>query len=163
MKQSAGILVYRRKGSSAEVLLAHPGGPFWAKKDLKSWGLVKGEYQTDEDPLTAAKREFKEELGLDAPDGEYVSLGEVKIPGKIIHGWAVEADFDASNIKGQLMEMQWPPKSGRKVKFPEVDRAEWFDINQAAPKMHTGQATFLERLADHLDIEFTKPKQTSLL
>ncbi len=156
-------MVYRRKGNSVEVLLAHPGGPFWAKKDLKSWGLVKGEYREGEDPLFAAKREFKEELGLDAPKGDYVSLGEVKIPSKIIHGWTVEADLDTSNIQGQLMEMQWPPKSGQKIKFPEVDRAEWFDINKASPKMHTGQAAFLERLANNLGIEFTKPEQTSLL
>lgn len=163
MKQSAGILVYRRKGELVEVLLVHPGGPFWAKKDLGAWSLPKGEYLDTEEPLTAAKREFKEELGLDVPAGEYIGLGEVKIPSKIIHAWAVEGEIDISKIISNEFEMQWPPKSGQKAKFPEVDRAEWFDISQAAAKMHTGQDAFLERLADHLGLKYTKPEQTSLL
>src|SRR6185295_4521481 len=99
MKQSAGILIYRRKNGLVEVLLVHPGGPFWAKKDLKSWGLPKGEFGEGEVPLAAAKREFSEELGFEPPEGEYLDIGTVKIPSKVIYGWAIESDLDAANIK----------------------------------------------------------------
>jgi predicted NUDIX family NTP pyrophosphohydrolase len=168
-KLSAGILIYRRNGGKVEVLLAHAGGPFWAKKDDGAWSIFKGEYEEGEEASDAAKREFREETSHDAPDGKYLDLGEVKLKsGKIIKAWAVEADFDAKTIKSNMFEMEWPPKSGKKQEFPENDLAEWFDINVASPKMHTGQSVFIEKLAIKLNIELGDPapqeeKQQQLL
>lgn len=161
-KQSAGILLYRRKDNQVEVLLVHPGGPFWAKKDLKAWGLPKGEFSEGEDPQAAAKREFKEELGLDPPTSSYVDLGTIKIPSKLIYGWAVESDLDTTRVNSNVISIVWPPRSGQTLQIPEVDKAEWFEISRAGPKMHGGQAVFLERLAEHLDIKLLKPEQPSL-
>ncbi len=155
-------MVYRRKGNSVEVLLVHPGGPFWAKKDNKAWGLPKGEFTDGEDSLVAAKREFKEELGNEPPTGEYTELGTVKTPSKIIHGWAVEAAFDISNINSNLIDIEWPPRSGQTLQIPEVDKAQWFEISQAPPKMHSGQDAFLEQLAKQLGLNFEKTEQPTL-
>lgn len=153
-KLSAGLLVYRLTGKQPEVLLAHPGGPFWAKKDMGAWTVPKGEYETYEDPLAAAKREFEEEIGQPAPNGEMVALGEFKRKdGKIITAWAVQGNLDVSQVKSNTFNMEWPPRSGRKQEFPEIDRAEWVSISQAPQKLNTGQAVFITRLAEHLKID----------
>jgi predicted NUDIX family NTP pyrophosphohydrolase len=145
-KQAAGILLYRRGRTGLEVLLAHPGGPLWARKDAGAWTMPKGQFTEGELPLDAAKREFEEEMGS-AASGDFQPLGTIKQPsGKIIHAWAAESDFDASTVKSNLFSMEWPPKSGRMGEFPEVDRAGWFSIEEARYKIIKGQAPFLERL-----------------
>ena len=145
-KQAAGILLFRRGAAGTEVLLAHPGGPLWARKDLGSWTLPKGQFTGSEQPLDAAKREFQEEMGS-APAGEFQPLGTLKQPsGKVIHAWAAESDFDAANVTSNLFSMEWPPRSGRVAEFPEVDRAAWFSIVEARQKILKGQAPFLDRL-----------------
>jgi predicted NUDIX family NTP pyrophosphohydrolase len=145
-KQAAGILLYRRAPVGLEVLLAHPGGPLWSRKDAGSWTLPKGQFTEGELPLDAAKREFEEEMGS-PPAGLFQPLGTVKQPsGKVIHGWAVESDFDVTTVKSNLFSLEWPPKSGRMGEFPEVDRAEWFSIEDARVKILKGQAPFLDRL-----------------
>jgi predicted NUDIX family NTP pyrophosphohydrolase len=158
-KLSAGILVYRKVGERVEVLLSHYGGPFWAKKDNGAWSIFKGEYEDDEKPFDAAKREFKEETSYDPPEGDYIDLGDVDIKSKEIKAWAVKADFDAKTIISNTFEMEWPPKSGKKQEFPENDRAEWFSLDAAMPKMHTGQVVFIERLAEKLNIQKPKPEE----
>jgi predicted NUDIX family NTP pyrophosphohydrolase len=157
-KQSAGILLYRTTGQSAEVLLVHPGGPFWAKKDNGAWSIPKGEFADGEEPLAAAQREFAEELGKPVPDGgEFVNLGEAKqSSGKIVHAWALQADFDANGVKSNTFEMEWPPKSGQKQEFPEVDSAAWFPIDAAQVKLVKGQLPLLDALARHLDLSLDK-------
>lgn len=145
-KQAAGILLYRRGRTGLEVLLAHPGGPLWARKDSGAWTLPKGQFTEGELPLDAAKREFEEEMGT-APSGDFQPLGAVKQKsGKVIHAWAAESDFDTATVKSNLFSMEWPPKSGRTGEFPEVDRAGWFSIEEARAKIIKGQAPFLERL-----------------
>ena len=145
-KQAAGILLFRRGTAGIEVLLAHPGGPLWARKDYGSWTLPKGQFTGGELPLDAARREFEEEMGS-APTGEFQSLGTLKQPsGKVIHAWAAESDFDSSSVKSNLFSMEWPPKSGQMGEFPEIDRAAWFPIDQARIKILKGQAPFLDRL-----------------
>ena len=152
-KQAAGILLYRRRPSGIEVLLAHPGGPLWARKDFGAWTLPKGQFTDGELPLDAARREFEEEMGS-APQGEFVALGTVKQPsGKIIHAWAAEADFDVTTVKSNLFQMEWPPKSGRMSEFPEVDRAGWFSIEEARLKILKSQAPFLDRLLALLEVK----------
>lgn len=147
-KQAAGILLYRRGRSGLEVLLAHPGGPLWSRKDAGAWTLPKGQFTDGELPLDAAKREFHEEMGS-PPTGDFQPLGSIKQPsGKIIHAWAAESDFDAGTVKSNLFSMEWPPKSGRMAEFPEVDRAGWFSIEEARVKIIKGQAPFLERLLE---------------
>ncbi len=159
---SCGILLYKKAGDEVEVLLVHPGGPFWAKKDLGAWSLPKGESEQGEDYLNAAKREFQEELGFAAPAGEYQELGETKLnSGKVIHVWAIKGDLDASKITSNKIQIDWPPKSGKKIEIPEVDRAEWVNINNAIPKMHKGQGVFVERLAGKLDIILEGSKDTT--
>jgi predicted NUDIX family NTP pyrophosphohydrolase len=149
-KRSAGMLMYRRAGARLEVLLVHPGGPFWAKRDLGAWSLPKGEYAAGEEPLAVAMREFEEETGA-RPSGDFLPLGESVQPGrKIVTAWAVEGDFDVGALKSNLFEMEWPPKSGRKTSFPEVDRAEWFSIEDARKKILRGQGAFLDRLLSAL-------------
>jgi predicted NUDIX family NTP pyrophosphohydrolase len=144
-KQSAGLLLYRHKGGDIEVLLGRPGGPFWRNKDLGSWSIPKGLIE-DETPLAAAKREFAEETGH-RPRGKSFPLGEAKQPGgKIVHVWAVQEDWDAANLRSNTFEIEWPPRSGRRQKFPELDRAAWFDIAEAKMKILKGQAVFLDRL-----------------
>jgi predicted NUDIX family NTP pyrophosphohydrolase len=149
-KRSAGILMYRREGSEIEALLVHPGGPFWAKKDLGAWSIPKGEYAEGEEPLAVAMRELEEETGA-RPNGDFLPLGEIVQPGrKVVTAWAMEGDFDVGALKSNLFEMEWPPKSGRRASFPEVDRAEWFSIEDARKKILPGQSAFLDRLLSAL-------------
>src|SRR6478752_3174687 len=130
-KQAAGILLYRRGRAGLEVLLAHPGGPLWARKDAGAWTLPKGQFTDSELPLDAAKREFEEEMGS-APSGEFHPLGTIRQPsGKVIHAWAAESDFDVRTVKSNLFELEWPPKTGLMAEFPEIDRAGWFSIAEA--------------------------------
>jgi predicted NUDIX family NTP pyrophosphohydrolase len=147
-KQSAGILLFRRTATRIEILLGHPGGPFWRNKNLGAWGIPKGSIVPDESPLAAAKREFAEETGY-KPRGKSIPLGDAKQPGgKVVHVWAVESDWDAGNLRSNQFEMVWPPKSGRLEKFPELDRAAWFGIAEARKHILKGQSVFLDRLAD---------------
>lgn len=142
--------MYRRRRGDLEVFLVHPGGPFWSKKDTGAWSIPKGEYSAGEDPLDVAKREFQEETGLQA-SGEFVPLTPRKQPsGKIISAWAVEGDCDPSAVKSNTFLMEWPPRSGRKQEFPEVDRAEWFGIPAAKAKITKGQSGLLEELTQML-------------
>ena len=145
-KRSAGILMYRRGDAGIELLLVHPGGPFWAKKDLGAWSIPKGEYAEGEDALAVAKREFEEETGA-RPHGDFLPLGEIVQPGrKIVTAWAIEGDFDSATRRSNRFELEWPPRSGRKVSFPEVDRAEWFAPAEARQKILSGQREFIARL-----------------
>ncbi|GAB3132529.1 NUDIX domain-containing protein [Amycolatopsis sp. NPDC004378] len=145
-KRSAGLLLHRGRGEDVEVLLGHMGGPFWAKKDAAAWSLPKGELEPDEEPEAAARREFEEELGLPAPSGEYVPLGEVKQSGKTVTAWAVEADLDPASVVPGTFTMEWPPRSGKQQEFPEMDRVEWFSLEVAREKLVKGQLVFLDRL-----------------
>ena len=145
-KESAGIVLYRYRDSRLEIFLVHPGGPFWAKKDLGSWSIPKGEYE-EEDPLEVAQREFEEETGHPRPQGEFKPLTTIKqAGGKIVSAWAIEGDCDAENITSNHFDMEWPPHTGRHRKFPEVDRAAWFDLNEAREKILKGQSAFLDEL-----------------
>jgi predicted NUDIX family NTP pyrophosphohydrolase len=145
--QSAGLLVYRRRDGHTEVLLVHPGGPFWQKRDDGAWSIPKGEIAENEVAVDVARREFQEELGIPAPDGRPVDLGEVRQSGgKIVHAWALQGDLDVSRITSNTFEMEWPPRSGRMRGFPEVDRAGWFELDTARRKLITAQQGFLDRL-----------------
>jgi predicted NUDIX family NTP pyrophosphohydrolase len=145
-KRSAGILLYRQRGAEPELLLVHPGGPFWQKKDLGAWSIPKGEYSDNEDPLLAAKREFEEETGA-RPDGGFLALGELVQGGrKIVTAFALEGDFDPATLRSNTFELEWPPRSGRKASFPEVDRAQWFSPAEARQKILKGQSEFITRL-----------------
>jgi len=149
-KQSAGLLMFRRSAGQVEVLLVHPGGPFWRRKDLGSWSLPKGEYGDGEDAFAAAAREFQEETGI-PPAGNFVPLGQVRQPGgKLVTAWAFEGDCDASAIHSNSFPLEWPKGSGRIQQFPEIDRAAWFPLETARLKILKGQAPLLERLAAHL-------------
>ena len=149
-KRSAGILMYKRSGSDLLLLLVHPGGPFWARKDLGAWSIPKGEYQEGEDPFIVAKREFEEELGAE-PCGEFWTLGElVQSSNKQIIAWAVEGDFAVEKLKSNTFELEWPPKSGNKQNFPEVDRAQWFGPAEARRRILAGQRPFIDRLLAHI-------------
>jgi predicted NUDIX family NTP pyrophosphohydrolase len=151
-KRSAAILLFRRGGGGLEVLLVHPGGPFWAKKDLGAWSLPKGEYDASEDALSAARREFEEETGVRLEAGTFLPLGELKQPGgKVVTAWALEGDIDPALVKSNLFEMEWPPKSGKRQTFQEVDRADWFSLEAAQDKILKGQAGFLARLSTVLE------------
>jgi predicted NUDIX family NTP pyrophosphohydrolase len=150
-KQSAGILVYRLGAASLDVLLVHPGGPFWARKDDGAWFIPKGEINPDEVPLAAAYREFREEVGLDPPTGEPLELGTVKNKGgKLIYGWALAGDLDLSGFRSNTFELEWPPRSGKKREFPEVDRAGWFTLAEARVKLLAGQRPLLDELQTRL-------------
>jgi predicted NUDIX family NTP pyrophosphohydrolase len=143
---SAGILAFRRKYGRIEVLLVHPGGPFWRNKDLGAWSIPKGEYGPGEDPEVVARREFREEVGFEMT-GELFPLNEIRQRGgKIVKAFAVATDIDVQNIQSNMFEIEWPPRSGRRQKFPEVDRAEWFDLNSARTKINAAQRTLLDRL-----------------
>jgi predicted NUDIX family NTP pyrophosphohydrolase len=149
-KRSAGILLYRLRGDQPEVLLVHPGGPFWAKRDLGAWSLPKGEYEEGEDPRACAIREFAEELGADPPT-ELVELGGVRqAGGKEVTAWAARGDLDLSAVSSNTFTIEWPPRSGRMSEFPEVDRAAWFDPADARRKLVPAQAAFIDRLLAHL-------------
>jgi predicted NUDIX family NTP pyrophosphohydrolase len=151
-RRSAGILLYRLTGEGPEVLLVHPGGPFWAKRDDGVWSIPKGEYGEDDEPLTSALREFEEETGTPLEPGELVELGSVKQKsGKVVVAWAIRADLDADAIHSNTFAMEWPPRSGRTAEFPEVDRAGWFDPPAARRKLVAAQAAFVDRLLEHLD------------
>ena len=151
MKRSAGILLYRVRDGVVEVLLGHPGGPWFERKDDGVWTVPKGEYEPDEPALDAARREFTEEIGTPPPDGEPLPLGEtVQSNGKIATVWAVEGDLDVTEIRCNLFEMEWPPRSGRLQSFPELDRAAWFDLATARRKAFASQGPFFDRLAEHL-------------
>jgi predicted NUDIX family NTP pyrophosphohydrolase len=150
-KRSAGILLYRR-GPGFELLLVHPGGPFWARKDLGAWSIPKGEYAEGEEPLTVARRELEEETGMRI-DGEFLPLGEVTQPGrKIVTAFALEGDFDPATLRSNMFELEWPPRSGRKQSFPEIDRAQWFAPAEARRKILAGQSELISRLLAALGI-----------
>lgn len=145
-KKSAGLLLYRRASGALEVLLVHPVGPYWARRDAGAWSIPKGEFDDDEEPLAAAKREFAEETGASV-SGEFLPLQPVQQPsGKVVHARAVQADFDPTQLRSNLFSMRWPPKSGQLREFPEVDRAAWFGIDEAMSKVVPGQAALLEQL-----------------
>jgi predicted NUDIX family NTP pyrophosphohydrolase len=145
-KASAGILLFRRKTHGIEVLLVHPGGPLWARKDEGAWSIPKGEIDIGEDPLTAARREFEEELGSSV-SGEFIKLQPIRQgSGKLVHAWAVEGDFNPATLTGGIFSMEWPPRSGRQQQFPEVDRAEWFTLELARRKINKGQIPLLDQL-----------------
>ncbi|MFC3999389.1 NUDIX domain-containing protein [Nocardiopsis sediminis] len=151
-RQSAGILLFRERDGQAEVLLAHMGGPFWARRDAGAWSLPKGEPEPGEEPEATARREFQEELGLPVPEGDLAGLGTVRQSGgKTVTAWALRGDLDPGRISPGTFEMEWPRGSGRTRSFPEIDRVAWFGLAEAAEKIVTGQRPFLDRLADHLD------------
>jgi predicted NUDIX family NTP pyrophosphohydrolase len=152
-KRSAGLLVYRFVDGEPEVLLVHHGGPYWAKKDDGSWSVPKGEYESDEDPLEVAIREFREELGVDPPKAQGLTfLGEVRQPGgKLVRAWALPGDLDVGVIRSNTFTMEWPPRSGRKAEYPEVDRAGWFDLATARRKLLPGQLGLLDRFSELLE------------
>jgi predicted NUDIX family NTP pyrophosphohydrolase len=144
--KTAGVLLYRRRNSALEVFLVHPGGPFWAKKDLGAWSIPKGELSDEEEPLNAAKREFQEETGF-ALQGDFIELGPLKQrSGKLVYAWALEGDCNAEAIKSNLFSLEWPPRSGKRREYPEVDRAGWFALDLAKRKIIPGQIGFLEEL-----------------
>ena len=146
-KTSAGLLVYRRRGAVVEVLLVHPGGPFWRNRDLEAWSIPKGEYEAGEEPETAALREFAEELGCLPAVDAMLPLGEVvQKGGKSVIAFAVEGDLDVTEVESNTFELEWPPRSGRRRTFPEVDRAEWFPLAVAREKIIPGQRPLLDRL-----------------
>ncbi|HUL09607.1 MAG TPA: NUDIX domain-containing protein [Candidatus Acidoferrum sp.] len=146
-KVSAGLLLFRRREGAIEVFLVHPGGPFWAGKEAHAWSIPKGEVGPGEEPRAAALREFGEETGLSVA-GELVALPPCKqAGGKIVQAWAVEADCDPAAVRSNLFAMEWPPRSGRKQEFPEIDRAAWFPVAEARAKIHKGQVALLEALA----------------
>ncbi len=152
-KHSAGILLYRLINKQPEVLLVHPGGPFWAKKDQNAWSIPKGELDDAEELLPAAKREFIEEIGAAPPDGTYIHLGQAKqSSGKMVHAFALESDFNLEHFKSNMFVMEWPPKSGRQQEFPENDKAAWVTLGVAKEKLVKGQLPLLETLAKRLDI-----------
>ena len=146
MKTSSGLLMYRRRGGGLEVLLVHPGGPFWARKDLGAWSIPKGEHGPEDDPLDAAIREFEEETGV-RPAGRFTALTPVRQPGgKLVRAWAFEGECDVQSIRSNTFEMEWPPRSGQRREFPEVDRAEWFDLEEARRRISSGQAALIDEL-----------------
>lgn len=148
-RRSAGILLHRDGGGGLEVLLVHPGGPFWARRDAGAWSIPKGEYEPDEDPVHAARREFAEELGVPPPPGELADLGEVRQKsGKFVRAWALAGDLDPDAIVSNTLELEWPPRSGRMREFPEVDRAQWFGLVEAREKINPAQAALLDRLVE---------------
>jgi predicted NUDIX family NTP pyrophosphohydrolase len=169
-KHSAGILLFRFGNEKLEVMLVHPGGPFWAKKDDGAWSIPKGLLEEHENPLDTAKREFKEETGFEV-DGEFIDLGELKQPSKkIVHVWALEKDLDVTNIVSNTFTLEWPKNSGKIQEYPEIDKAGWFDIELAKKKILKGQIGFIDKLVEiinyvqkekHLDKE-ERYRQTTL-
>ncbi len=147
MKRSGGILLYKLAGGEPRVLLVHPGGPFWARKDAGAWSIPKGEYENSEEPLAAAIREFGEETGME-PKGVFQPLGEiVQKSGKAVTAWACEGDFDPAQLVSNFCEIEWPRGSGKRLSIPEVDRAEWFTLDEARAKINPAQTPYLSRLA----------------
>jgi predicted NUDIX family NTP pyrophosphohydrolase len=154
-KRSAGVLLFRNGSASGpEFLLVHPGGPFWAKRDLGAWSIPKGQIEDGEDPRDCALREMEEELGTLPPlvPDELITLGSIRQrAGKVVEAWAGESDFDPAELDSNTFELEWPPRSGREQEFPEVDRAEWFDLDEARRRILPAQAEFLDRLLEHLN------------
>ncbi|WP_328832908.1 NUDIX domain-containing protein [Streptomyces sp. NBC_00252] len=149
-KRSAGLLLFRHTDRGLEVLLGHMGGPLFARRDAGAWSVPKGEYEPDEPAWDAARREFREELGIAPPEGEAIELGEVRqANGKVVTAWAIEADLDPAAMVPGTFRMEWPPKSGQVQEFPELDRVEWLSVERARKVVVTAQATFLDRLAEH--------------
>lgn len=149
-RRSAGLLLFREGANGLEVLLVHPGGPFWARRDEGAWSIPKGLIEGDEDALTAARREFSEETGL-AAKGETIALRPLRQPsGKIVYAWAMRSDLDPALIQSNTFEMEWPPHSGKQKEFPEIDRGAWFGIEEARRKILSGQAGFLDQLEEKL-------------
>ncbi|WP_426671781.1 NUDIX domain-containing protein [Mucilaginibacter sp. McL0603] len=158
-KQSAGILLYSFKDNQLQVFLIHPGGPFFSKKDNGSWSIPKGEFNNDESPLDAAKREFMEETGQPI-DGNFIELEPViQKAGKKVYAWAVEGDIDHETIVSNLFEMEWPPRSGKKQTFPEVDKAAWFDVEEAKAKINPAQFGFINELIGIINSSKLSPKE----
>src|SRR5438270_859674 len=148
-RRSAGILLYRDGVGGVEILLVHPGGPFWAKKDAGAWSIPKGEHEAGENALAAALREFAEETGSAPAPGELTDLGTVRQKsGKVVQAWALAGDLDADAVRSNTFELEWPPRSGRRAEFPEVDRAAWFDLEEARERINPAQAAFLDRLRE---------------
>ena len=147
-KQTAGLMPFRERDGQLEVMLTHPGGPYWAGKDDGAWTIAKGEIEDGESPLATARREFEEETGF-SPNGELIELQPLRQRGgKIVHAWAMRADFDAAAMRSHMFSMEWPPKSGRYQEFPEADRADWFPVTVARRKILKGQVGFLDELAE---------------
>lgn len=156
-KTSAGLMLFRRRGGELEIFLVHPGGPFWAKKDAGAWSLPKGEIAEGEDPLEAAKREFTEETSLTV-DGEFLPLEPVKqAGGKVVQAWAIEADCDPAQVRSNSFTLEWPPKSGRKREFPEIDRAQWFTAAEARKRIVAAQAGLIDQLLSLLGAKQSEP------
>jgi predicted NUDIX family NTP pyrophosphohydrolase len=152
-KMSAGILLYRYRGHTLQVFLVHPGGPFWARKDAGAWSIPKGEYDTGEDPLAAALREWEEETGipLEASKQAFIALDPIKQKGgKTVYAWAREGDIDPAEVRSNTFEMEWPPRSGKKASFPEVDKCGWFNIPEARQKILEGQLPLIDALLKKL-------------
>lgn len=146
MKKSAGILLYRQKNTHPQVFLVHPGGPFWKNKDLGAWSIPKGEFTDDEHPLDAAKRELKEEVGISC-NGPFIELTPLKQKaGKLVYAWAVEMDIDEDKIVSNTFQMEWPPKSGMFKSFPEIDKAQWYYVDDAKQKINSSQSAFIDEL-----------------
>lgn len=161
--KSAGLLLFRLRDRRPQVFIGHMGGPYWARKDEAGWSIPKGEYPADEDPLLAARREFEEEIGSPAPDGPLLDLGEIRqSSGKRVVAWAVEGDFDPADVSSNTFSMEWPPRSGRQAEFPEIDRAEWFDLATARRKLVRGQVPFLEALEKALVASGRVPESLAL-
>jgi predicted NUDIX family NTP pyrophosphohydrolase len=150
-RTSAGVLLWRRRDGELQVLLAHNGGPYWTKKDLGHWTIVKGEIEPGEEPEAVARREFAEETGHDLPDGPLVALGEIRQKsGKRVLGWGIEGDLDPATAQSNTFDLEWPPRSGHIQAFPEIDRVEWFEMDEARKRLKAAQAAFLDRLLDAL-------------
>jgi len=150
-RTSAGVLLWRRRDGKLQVLLAHNGGPYWTKKDLGHWTIVKGEIEPGEEAEAVARREFAEETGHDLPDGPLVALGEIRQKsGKRVVGWGIEGDLDPATAQSNTFDLEWPPRSGRIQAFPEIDRVEWFEMDEARKRLKAAQAPFLDRLLDAL-------------
>jgi predicted NUDIX family NTP pyrophosphohydrolase len=148
---SAGLILYRQRDGKLEVLLVHPGGPFWQKRDDGAWSIPKGELAENETSIDVARREFQEELGMPAPQGDVTALGAVRqAGGKIVHGWALPGDLDVTRSTSNTFEVEWPPRSGKMQRFPEVDRAAWFDTDAARRKLLPAQRAFIDRLEELL-------------
>jgi len=148
-RRSAGIVLHRSGATGLEVLLVHPGGPFWAKKDAGAWSIPKGEYEDGEDPLACALREFEEETGTQLDASDVVDLGSIRQKGgKEVTAWAVAGDLDPATVRSNTFVMEWPPRSGRQAEFPEIDRAEWFGLDAAREKLVPAQAELLDRVVE---------------
>lgn len=150
-KLSAGLLLYRRAGGEIQLLVAHPGGPIWARRDLGAWSLPKGALDDGEDLLAAARREFEEETGQHPPDGDAIDLGEVRMrSGKVVHAFAIEGDLDPGRLRSMEVEVEWPPRSGRMIRVPEIDRVLWASPSEARRRLNPAQSMFVDRLLESL-------------